>query len=348
MLGVLVVAVVLPTPAFAQRTSHPQVSDLLTNPVFFGEELSFGLLADGVVRPDGSVCVLDSSNMQVACLSAAGTLLWRVGRPGQGPGEYQLCVRLGALHDGGLLVLDKVGDIVTRLDRNGKYLTRFSLELSFQQVNGLLSVSEDRFVVSGYASRRGVAGDSGFHLFSPRGKLLRSLGPLPEVADQEMLRYWGTGALSATRGGMILYLPKSPYTIHSYSLESPRYLQITPRLKGPTTKPAPFVFLKSLSRTVVQASAEPVDATVQVIELRRGVFLAERARTVSGRPTRAWFDLVNDKGELIDSTELPAHLVDLRVFGLSPDGRYLWAAGTDHDRPVVWRFVVPDGLGGRR
>lgn len=167
-------------------------------------------------------------------------------------------------------------------------LPRFSLELSFQQVNGLLGVSEDRLVVSGYASRRGVAGDSGGHLFSPKGKLLRSFGPLPEVADQEMLRYWGTGALSLTRGGLVLYLPKSPYVIHGYSLESRQHLQVTPRATGTATKAAPFVFLKSLSRTVVQASPDSVDATVQVIEVRPGLFLSERARAVSGELRQEW------------------------------------------------------------
>lgn len=82
-----------------------------------------------VAADDRTVYVLDKSGARVVAFSAAtGTLRWIAGRPGSGPGEYQLPTALTVADDGTLWVGDSRNARITRLSPEGETVDQIPLD----------------------------------------------------------------------------------------------------------------------------------------------------------------------------------------------------------------------------
>lgn len=99
-----------------------------------GDVAAFGDVSHVAVASDGSIFIFDAQVPQLYRFDANGTLLGRVGREGQGPGEYTGDVT-------GLLVLE---DRVLLADPNNARLSAFAMDGTFEgsigQVSGLRSL----------------------------------------------------------------------------------------------------------------------------------------------------------------------------------------------------------------
>lgn len=88
-----------------------------------GEDtLWFGSVTDVAVLPDGRFAVFDRMEKQILLFDAAGSLVRRIGREGDGPGEFRAPWALEAV--GGALVAwqDSPTQTFTVLDTTGKVL----------------------------------------------------------------------------------------------------------------------------------------------------------------------------------------------------------------------------------
>ena len=91
------------------------------------EEYMFGRVHSVAVAADGMIYVADSRPIVVRAYSEDGTFRGRIGREGQGPGEYAAAPRLQVLPDGTLVMWDLRGRRISLLSTEGEYLRSFSV-----------------------------------------------------------------------------------------------------------------------------------------------------------------------------------------------------------------------------
>ena len=84
------------------------------------ESLPLGRVSGAVFFGDG-IAIADVQSYEVLVLDAAGRLLYRQGRHGEGPGDYVYLAGI-ARHGDGLVTSDAYHMRVTRLDASGRYI----------------------------------------------------------------------------------------------------------------------------------------------------------------------------------------------------------------------------------
>ena len=84
------------------------------------ESLPLGRVSGAVFFGDG-IAIADIQSYEVLILDAAGRLLSRQGRQGEGPGDYMNLAGI-ARHADGLITWDAYHHRVTRLDASGRYV----------------------------------------------------------------------------------------------------------------------------------------------------------------------------------------------------------------------------------
>ena len=85
------------------------------------------------------VWVFDSRGRRLFLFDSAGRIVRRIGRPGQGPGEFQQGNGMVARADTGLAILDSRNARVSFFAANGDFRTSFIVPTGFSTTNGLLS-----------------------------------------------------------------------------------------------------------------------------------------------------------------------------------------------------------------
>ena len=90
------------------------------------ESLPLGRVSGAVFFADG-IAIADGQAYEVLILDAAGRLLTRHGRNGEGPGEYKYLAGI-ARHADGLITWDAYHFRVTRLDASGRYVGETKLK----------------------------------------------------------------------------------------------------------------------------------------------------------------------------------------------------------------------------
>lgn len=100
------------------------------------EEYTFGRISDVAVGPDGRVYVLDFQSQDVRVFGADGTFLFRFGRSGEGPGEFQWPDGLEFTPDGSIAVRDARLFRITIFSDDGVYLRDFRIQRPYPQTLG--------------------------------------------------------------------------------------------------------------------------------------------------------------------------------------------------------------------
>ena len=102
------------------------------------------------VGPDGAVIIADYGTQQIIKLSPAGEVIWRVGREGQGPGEFGLLYRIAVGQDGSVAAFDMRTQDLSWFGANGAFIRRVNLtvrtdrSLSFGYRNGVVELADAR------------------------------------------------------------------------------------------------------------------------------------------------------------------------------------------------------------
>src|ERR1051325_12021344 len=120
--GVLLFALLTAQSSAAQRNGASFPLNIVASATF-GEEAEFGSITAGTVGPTGNVYVVDHFKCSVVAFSPAGRMLWKVGRKGRGPGEYQIPYRITTTPSGTLLVFDLGTRDVTTLSQEGRFVS---------------------------------------------------------------------------------------------------------------------------------------------------------------------------------------------------------------------------------
>jgi len=325
------------SPASSQAAAAFPLS--ISSVTVIGEEEEIGTIIAAKVGANGAVYVVDHMNATVRAFSPEGRLLWRTGRKGRGPGEFQLPYRMDVAPSGEILVYDFGTGEVTTLSDAGRFVRRERLPFSFRQVDNLVALQNGDLIVSGYTVSNDRATAHALHRFRRLGdqwQYVGSFGPLPPVRDREVLPHWGPGTISRARNGDILYLLRLPYEIHRYDPAGRERSVFRPRVPL-RAMPDDFVRIEHTARGTEISSANPdLEHPGSMTELGNGWMVASR---VGLRSTR--WDLFNPSGQVVGSRAIPEGWGAL--LGYDSPRSILWLAGEHDGAPVLLQLRISTG-----
>ena len=307
----------------------------------FGADAALGSALAGRVAPNGNVYVVDHVNAQTVAFSPEGRLLWRRGRKGRGPGEFQLPYRLDVRPDGTVLVYDLATSEITSMSPAGRYVGRARLPFRFAQIDNFVSVSNNEIVAAGVLDLNTPNNRFGLHRFRFTGQQvehLGSFGPLPAVRDPLVLQYWGAGSLSLAAGGNVLYARRLPYEVYQYDRtgRQTRTFRTAVALRG--TADDFFRIERSARGMSVSATDTRNQKPGPLLELSGGWVLASR---VANGPD--YWDLYSPSGQPAGSRAIPEEWGGF--LGFDAARSVIWMTGVRNDEPVLFRIRVSRGGG---
>jgi hypothetical protein len=266
-------AVVLASTPCLVFSQNEAPRSLSTGPVMVvGESEAFGTLIAAKVGVNGNVYALDQMNARLTAFSPDGHVLWRAGRAGRGPGEFQLAYRLDVAPNGDIVVYDFGTSELTTFSSAGRFVKRSRLPFSFRQLDNLVVLANGEVLISGFTAANERASRYGIHRFRPRGtdmEYVSSFAPLPAARDREVLAHWGAGNIVRGRNDDILYLLRLPYEIHRYNATGRERATVRP----PTPVrgvPDDFVKIERTPQgTRISSAAPNVDRPGSILEYPR-------------------------------------------------------------------------------
>ncbi|MFL5385370.1 MAG: 6-bladed beta-propeller [Longimicrobiaceae bacterium] len=309
----------------------------VTASTIVGEEAALTEITAGTVGPNGNVYVVDRLSYAVAAFSPAGRMLWKVGRKGRGPGEYQFPYRISASPSGTLLVYDLGTGDITTLSQDGRFLSRSHLPFRIAAVDDIGTLGSD-VLVSGY-SPEPSARQHGIHRFRTAGDRLVHVGsfaPVPTVRDTAVLRYWGAGDITRAANGDLLFALALPYIVYRFDAAGRQKMLARPSFRVRGTPDDAIRIDRSDDRTVISNTEAVVDRPYSVFEVPNGWMLVTRFTNRS----RHW-DLFTPAGGFAGSREYPEAWGG--AIGFDRARNFLWMAATHDDAPVLVRLQVTFG-----
>lgn len=337
-LAALLLALLAARSAAAQRNGASFPLNVVASATF-GEEAEFAEISGATVGPNGNVYVVDRLSFSVVAFSPAGRMLWKVGRKGRGPGEYQIPYRITTTPAGMVLVFDLGTGDVTTLSQDGRFLSRSRLSGRFTYVDDIAAVSGGDVLISGFASAPAQARRYGihrFHIGGSQGVYAGSFGPLPTVRDTAVLPYWGAGNITRVANGDLLYALALPYVIYRYDAAGRQKAAMRSAIRVRGTPDDALRVDRRDNGTQISDTNTPVDRPRSVVEVGNGWMLVSRFVGEA----RHW-DLFTAAGALLGSRELsPAWGA---AIGFDRARNFLWIAATHDDAPVLVRLQLTSG-----
>jgi len=101
------------------------------NEVSNNQDVFFSGIAQVLEAPSGNIYVLDMGGSSVSVFSYEGKLLHKIGREGQGPGEFNRPYGMAIQPDGNLLVADSDNQRYQIFDQDGNFIVSHKMDTDF-------------------------------------------------------------------------------------------------------------------------------------------------------------------------------------------------------------------------
>lgn len=314
--------------AEAQAAAGPLVfSDVLV----VGRSEAISYVISSTIDDRGNVYALDPDNRWVLKFAPDGELLWRSGRRGGGPGEYELPTRIAVGPTGNVYVYDMARQGVTVLDSSGTYVsyTRFSLPV--RNPDRILVLDDGRVALSGIAEFLRGAGRA-VHVYSPSLDHQLSFGELPVVRDPENARMWGAGGITLGPEGTILFARRLPYEIYQYTPDGALVRRFQSSVRIDLTPDDAYVTTRNGPQVVTSLGAD-VPRPLPAVAIGDKYFLTGLGKRE--KPVRHLYSL--SRG-FVGEVALPSGWDG--VLGYDPERGYIWGYGEFELEPVLFRARV--------
>ncbi len=281
--------------------------------------------SDYAVFRDGSVVVTQFPDSRVAKYSAAGKLLWRVGREGSGPGEYQQPYRVCALPDESVLVFDVRATVWTLLSPDGAFKRTLRPDLRILNPGSLLCAPNGSIYVSG-VTRDPRGSRFAIHQFNASLQYQKSFGELPDTDDPQLLRHIGAGTLKAANAQSFYHVRIAPYELVRYSWSG----ALRSRVRVPIRTDPPTAW-QTFNGGSVKSNRDAL-RPLSVFQLSPNRFLGG---TSGGTKQRVLFD---STGKAIDEAPEPSDWKSAIAY--DPRSATLWVYREPDDVPELVRVPV--------
>lgn len=177
------------------------------------ENMMFGTVADVELDSEGNIYVFDWKNSRIQKFDERGHFLQSIAiKKGQGPEEVAMLAGVAVSPSGEILILDRGGNKVLVLNKEGQFLRLFKLDF---QANDLGCIDGDRVVLMG------LEADKIFHVFDAEGRRLASFGE-PFAVPSHLSQYKDMPLLkrplrfSCSRQGRIFIFNPHKFEIRVY------------------------------------------------------------------------------------------------------------------------------------
>jgi len=177
------------------------------------ENLVFYSIRSIAVDRELNIYVLDSRNFQILKFDKEGKFLWKAGREGQGPGEFQRPNNVTVDHSNGVAILDNYR-VLSQFDLDGNFQKMIKFQKSIRNCHFL---PDGRLLVN--ISVRGQPGIVAEY-FSGEGELINKF-PYEYYYGPKLLPNHGASIGSAfiLQGNKIYLSLPDRYEIHEYDLD---------------------------------------------------------------------------------------------------------------------------------
>lgn len=319
----------------------------ITTPVAYTDSSRFGRLIDGAVAQDGTVCVVDMGNTNIACHHIGQTGWTRFGRSGDGPGEFRAPYRIAFTPSGKIWVWDFQTQDASLFDSHGRFLGRAGFPDRYHQVDNILALGEDQLVFCGVTGVASVTRDSAIHIYRwiASGvplQLVRAFAPLPPTEVREKAEHWGAGAVTWSSRHTLYYSERVPYRIAEYTT-SGKLLRV---MDGPVkltanADSAIMITETSRSETIAPTKTATIVYPLRAIDVGANWILSGRhAVPPEGPPTLFWDLLDRTTGRPVASTVVSGPFAEVSLFGIDPGRLIAWGIGATEKDEAVWSAVL--------
>lgn len=322
------------TPATAQTPTLDASFPLRVRAIStHGADAAFGGILAGAVGPDGALYIVDHVNTELVALSPDGSIAWKRGGSGRGPGEFGLPYRVSVDKHNVVHVFDRASSEISRFTHEGEFIDRQRVPFMFSQVDAIVTLDDGGYAISGVTAFGDEASDAGIHVFDAALAHVRSFGPLPNATNRMVLNYWGAGVVTPYVDGTILYSRRIPYELYVYDVLGALHRTIYAPFELEGTPDDAIVVEEAAGRLEV-AMGQPVDVPLSPVSMGDGLVLAGRRLT----DDRRMWDLFDAAGDLVASTSIPAEWKT--VLGADVARHIIWVRGEHQLEPVVFRIEV--------
>jgi hypothetical protein len=182
-----------------------------------------GEVAGITVDQGDNVYIIDSACKSIRVFNSTGTYLRQIGCEGTGPGEFSdyNFLQMALSPKGDLYVMDRKISRISRFSAKGEYLYSFRIPFYPFRSRYLLMDRQETLIVTGLLANS----DRMFHLFSNKGKLIKSYGymlPVAKTADRSVFKEYNKlarlgGIALDNKTGDVLVLSSMEYKIWRFS-----------------------------------------------------------------------------------------------------------------------------------
>jgi hypothetical protein len=179
--------------------------------------------------------------------------------------------------------------------------------------------------------------DSAVHVLSNEAlELTRSFGPLPVVANPDVLQFWGAGGLSLLPNGDLLFVRRIPYEIYQYTPAGTLRGVLRPPLTQRGTPDDAFDL--AYEGRGMRVRPLPADS-VEILSPLRAISLGDGWILGGHRVGEVrYLDLFSPDGQYAGSRAMMPEWGP--VIGFDSSRGVLWLGGHDDMEPVLWRLSI--------
>lgn len=165
-----------------------------------------GLLSSITRHPESGMYVVDLRGRSVLHLSPDGDFIRRIGRSGEGPGEFRSPTIVRATEQG-FAVFDRLAGI-SFFDTTGSFQRIVRLQPFPSQARDFRNLENGDLVVAGAVS----SSDHAVHMYSPDGEYLGGMGQVRMDLEEPILRArYNNGYIAETGAGRLAYARPVPF-----------------------------------------------------------------------------------------------------------------------------------------
>lgn len=175
-----------------------------------------------------NIYVVERKSKCIKKFNQKGEFVLKIGRDGDGPGEFREPFRIFCTADKSIFILDQKG-IISRFDCKGKFVSSFKTKPSVSDF--VIDSKGNYYVNENYYSENKI------WVYDKKGNIVRSFGPVNKGKNGSEAWFLNSGVMSIDDNDNIYIAFNQPYKIEKYSSDGKMLSVISKKLPFQIVEP---------------------------------------------------------------------------------------------------------------
>lgn len=322
-----------------QITSFNNIFEKEKEIIIRTKNLEVGILTQIKIDFYNNIIFLDAKVRQVLVFNQEGKFLKRIGKKGQGPGEFIHPLAMGIDKHGKILISDQRVRRINKFDKDGYFISSFIISGSHFSPNDIIIVdSKDSLFLGGYRENFNNPGaGTWINKYDSKGKYIRSFFPR-NTTQRWMLSMFPSFSFDMDEKDIIYAVQINEYKISVYNSEG-RLLRTFAKAPYYFKKPDPnlrvdFSKFKSQSKLMEELIKLSKSWTkilrIKVVKNKYLLLVLETNNLIKGFNKKYVIDVWDKKGNLIAG----GIQTDYKFFCTDKDGYVYFLTYTDEEEAL--------------